>query len=157
MPKPSPELLELLRSQSGLSIDEEGRFLHRGEPITHERTLEQLWSSLERRPDGRYLVSIGRESGYVALADAPYAVRNATLTAGGAELLLSDGSREALRPETVWVDSAGVLHCQVKGAHAARFTRAGQVALAGALIEDPGAASGFALSLAGRRFPIARR
>jgi uncharacterized protein len=146
--------LELLRSESGLSIDLEGRFLHRGEPITHARTLEVLHRSLERAPNGRYLVRIGREIGYVAVQDAPYAVRGVSLRDASATLHLSDGSLEALRPETLSVDGAGVLHCQVKGSHRARFTRSAQVSLGLSMEEDPMAPAGFSLLLGGVRHPL---
>ena len=62
-------------SVPGLAIDEEGRFLHRGAPITHARTLEVLWRSLHPTPDGRWEVAIGRERGYVAVSGAPFAIR----------------------------------------------------------------------------------
>ncbi len=149
------EALELLRSSSGLSIDAEGRFLHRGEPITHARTLEVLWRSLTRAPDGRYLVSIGRESAYVALEAAPYAVRGVLLGAGGPPvLLLSDGSREPLDPATLALGADGVLRCEVKGAHAARFTRAAQVTLGFALEERPPGSGRYELEVAGVRHPV---
>ncbi len=156
MPISEAEALELLRSRSGLSIDAEGRFLHRGEPITHARTLEVLWSSLERAADGRYLVHVGRESAYVDLEDAPYAVRGISAVAGGSApvLHLSDGSREALDPATLAVDAAGVLRCRVKGGHRARFTRAGQIALGLALDEDPPGSGRYALTIGGRRWPV---
>src|SRR5512138_2336064 len=109
------EALELLRERSGLSIDLEGRLCHRGEPITHERTLEVLWGSLERRPDGRYLVRVGRESGYVHLEDAPYGVRGVTFEAQRAFLHLTDRSVEPLDATTLRLDGDGVLHCSVKG------------------------------------------
>lgn len=147
-----PETLERLRRESGLAIDEEGRFLHRGEPITHRRTLEVLWGSLERAPDGRYLVRVGRESAWVRLADAPYAVRG--LAGEPPRLLLSDGSEEPLRPETLRLGRDGVLRCLVKGDHRARFGRGAQVALGLAMEEDPGSPSGFALRLSGRRVPV---
>ena len=94
------DALELLRSRSGLSIDDEGRFLHLGEPITHARTLEVLWRSLARAPDGRWLVRVGRESAYVAVEETPYTVRGVANDASGAApmLLLSDGTREVLDP-----------------------------------------------------------
>lgn len=150
--------LELLRRRSGLSIDLEGRLCHRGEPIAHERTLEVLWASLARQPDGRYLVRVGRESGYVDVADAPYGVRGVTFERGSAELHLSDRSVEPLDPTTLWVDAEGVLHCLVKeGRERARFTRSAQVGLGLALEEDPLAPSGFTLALGGRRFPVGRR
>jgi len=153
---PDDEVLERLRAASGLSIDREGRFLHRGEPITHARTLEVLWRSLTRAPDGRYLVRIGRESGYVALEDAPYAVRGLRDDGGVVELQLSDGTRDRLDPATLTVDAHGVLHCVVKGGHRACFTRAGQIALGLALEEDPPGSERYALTLGGSRWPIRR-
>ena len=151
------QALELLRSRSGLSIDSEGRFLHRGEPITHARTLEVLWRSLKRAGDGRYLVSIGRESAYVDVADAPYAVLGVLDAAPGEPppLLLSDGSREPLDPATLSVGGDGVLRCSVKdGAHAARFSRAAQVALGLALHEDPPGSGRFHLRVGGSVWPV---
>jgi uncharacterized protein len=154
---PDDDVLERLRSASGLSIDREGRFLHRGEPITQARTLEVLWSSLSRVPDGRYLVRIGRESGYVAIEDAPYAVRGVADEGGGAPiLLLSDGTREPLDPATLSVDREGVLRCVVKGAHAARFTRPAHLALGFSLEEDPPGSARYALTVGGRRWPVGR-
>ncbi len=149
------DALELLRTQSGLSIDDEGRFLHRGEPITHARTLEVLWRSLERTGDGRYLVRIGRESAYVAIAAAPYAVRGVLDgPAGTPWLFLSDGSREPLDPATLTVGADGVLRCVVKGGHAARFTRPAQIALGLVLEESPPGSGRFVLVVAGVPHPI---
>jgi uncharacterized protein len=154
---PDDDVLERLRSESGLSIDREGRFLHRGEPITHARTLAVLWSSLSRVPDGRYLVRIGRESGYVAIEDAPYAVRGVADGRGGAPiLLLSDGTTEPLDPATLAVDGEGVLRCVVKGAHGARFTRPAHLALGFALEEDPPGSAQYVLTVGGRRWPVGR-
>jgi len=144
--------LERLREESGLCIDEEGRFLHRGEPITHRRTLEVLWGSLERAPDGRYLVRVGRESAWVGIADAPYAVRGAT--GDPPRLTLSDGTEEPLRPETLRLGRDGVLRCLVKGDHRARFGRGAQVALGLAMEEDRTSPSGFALRLSGGLVPV---
>ncbi|BDG10440.1 hypothetical protein [Anaeromyxobacter paludicola] len=156
MTAPDPALLELLRERSGLSIDLEGRFLHRGEPITHARTLAVLWGSLERAPDGRYLVHVGRESGYVRLADAPYVVRAVSEAPGGPVLHLTDGTSEPLAPATLTVDGEGVLHARVKGGHRARFSRAAQVTLGLALEEDPSAPAGFALRQGGTRHPLGK-
>src|SRR5215208_1297583 len=148
MPELDPRVLEALREQSGLSIDDEGRFRHRGELVTHSRTLEVLWASLSRTDDGRYLVRIGREQGYVQVGDAPFAVRGVTFEPSGPLAHLTDGSVEPLAPATLRVGADGVLRCLVKdGAHRARFTRAAQAALGLALIEDPGSPSGYALDL----------
>jgi hypothetical protein len=149
------DALELLRSRSGLSIDAEGRFLHRGEPITHARTLEVLWRSLERAADGRYLVRIGRESAYVELEATPYVVLGVVEGRGGAPwLLLSGGAREPLDPATLAVGADGVLRCEVLGGHAARFSRAAQVTLGLALEESPPGSGRYALELRGVRHPL---
>lgn len=156
MTAPDPAVLELLRERSGLSIDVDGRFLHRGEPITHARTLEVLWGSLERNAKGRYQVRVGREVGYVAVADAPYGIRGVTFDGDAApDLHLSDGSVERLDPTTLALDAEGVLHCRVKrGEHRARFSRAAQVTLGLALSEDPLAPGHYRLELGGASFPI---
>ncbi len=155
MSAPDPAALELLRAKSGLSIDAEGRLCHAGEPITHRRTLEVLWRSLSREPDGRYAVRVGRELGYVAVEDAPYAVRG--LTAAGDELLLhlSDGSAEPLDPATLTVGGEGVLRCRVKqGQHRARFLRGAQVSLGLLLDEEAGGEGQFTLRLGGRSYTL---
>ncbi|MBI5067861.1 MAG: hypothetical protein HZB56_06450 [Deltaproteobacteria bacterium] len=144
--------LEALRAQSGLSIDDEGRFRHRGEPITHARTLEVLWGSLRRRPDGRYQVQIGREVGLVEVPHAPYGVRGVTPEAGGLLLHLTDGGTEPLDPATLRLGKDGVLHCGARGEHRARFQRAAQAAL-GALLEEPEPGR-FQLRLGGRAWPV---
>jgi uncharacterized protein len=152
------DALELLRSSSGLSIDEEGRFLHRGEPIAHVRTLEVLWGSLERAPDGRWLVRVGRESGYVEVAETPYVVRGIVDdSAGGAPiLLLSDGSREALDPATLRIGADGVLRCTLRRGVDARFGRAAHVALGMALDEDPPGSGAFVLTIGSASWRVGR-
>lgn len=148
--------LELLRSSSGLSIDEEGRFLHRGEPIAHARTLEVLWRSLEPAGGGRWLVRVGRESAYVEVAETPWIVRGVEVACGMAapSLLLSDGSREPLDPATLRVGGDGVLRCTVSRGRAARLARAAQIALGMALEEDPPGSQSFVLAVGGRRWRV---
>jgi hypothetical protein len=147
--------LEILRSQSGLAIDREGRFLHRGEPITHERTLAVLWSSLGRSGDGRWRVSVGRESAYVEVADLPWTVLGVLLGDGAAPVLvLPAGLREPLDPTTLTIGADGVLRCRVRGDHPARFSRAAQVALGLALEEDPAGSGQYHLTVGKDRFAI---
>lgn len=153
---PDDAALELLRSRSGLSIDEEGRFLHQGEPITHARTLDVLWRSLARAPDGRWLVRVGRESAYVEVKETPYTVRGIVEAAPGDApgLLLSDGTEEPLAPATLTLGADGVLRCRVKGGERARFTRAGQVALGFLVEEHPPGTGAYAITIGGTRWPI---
>jgi hypothetical protein len=156
VPPADPDLLERLRGESGLAVDAEGRFLHRGEPITHARTLALLWGSLAPAPGGRWLVRIGRESAYVEVDETPWAVRGVRLEGvpPSAVTLLLPGGREApLLPETLRLGADGQLRCAFPGGQA-RFTRAGQLALGSQLDEDPPGSGRFALDLGGRRYPV---
>ena len=155
MPDPDGEALEILRARSGLAVDAEGRFLHRGEPIRHGRTLEVLWRSLARDPDGRWRVSIGRESALVDVAETPWVVRGVVL--GGPEplLLLPGGRREPLDPATLSLGADGVVRCRLAGGERARFSRAAQVALGPVLDEDEPGTGRYHLVLGGRRWPVA--
>jgi hypothetical protein len=152
---PGGTALELLRETSGLAVDGEGRFLHRGEPITHARTLEVLWRSLARGQDGRWRVSIGREQACVDVGETPWVVRGVVLEgAGRPELRLAGGFLEPLDPATLAVGRDGVLRCLVRGGARARFARSAQVALGQALEEDPDGTGTYLLDVAGVRWPV---
>jgi hypothetical protein len=114
-----------------------------------------LWGSLRRDPDGRYRVQVGRESAFVRVDDAPYAVRGVVEDQGGTPwLVLSDGTRERLDPSTLAVGGDGVLRCTVKGDHAARFGRSAQVALGLLLEEWPEGSGRLAVTIGGVRYPV---
>jgi hypothetical protein len=151
------DVLELLRARSGLSIDDEGRFLHRGEPILHARTLEVLWRSLERVPDGRWRVRIGRESGYVEVRETPWIVRTVGGLAPGEHpwVALAGGFREPLDPATLRIGADGVLRCSVRVGEPARFSRAAHLALGSALEESPDGSGAYVLDLGGIRWRVA--
>jgi hypothetical protein len=150
--------LELLRASSGLSVDGEGRFLHRGEPITHARTLEVLWRSLAPTPDGRWQVRVGRETAYVEVDETPWAVRGVRAEGTPAvalTLLLAGGAEVPLDPATLHLGAGGVLRCHLPDGALARFTRAGQVALGALLEEDLAGRGALTLLLAGVRHRVA--
>ncbi|MBK9519033.1 MAG: hypothetical protein IPO09_17135 [Anaeromyxobacter sp.] len=158
MPALPPSPLDLLRESSGLSVDAEGVFLHRGEPITHARTLEVLWGSLAQAPDGRWQVRVGRETAFVAVDETPWLVRGVRLAGqppAEVALLLAGGAEAALDPSTLRLGPDGVLRCRLPDGRPARFTRAGQLALGAALDEDPAGSGRFTLLLAGRAWPVA--
>jgi nicotinamide-nucleotide amidase len=149
--------LDRLRSASGLAVDGEGRFLHRGEPITHARTLEALWRSLSRTPAGRWQVRIGRETAFVEVDESPWAVRGLRSdgpTPTALTLLLAGGAEVPLDPAALWIGPDGVLRSRLPDGAPVRFTRAGQVALGSLLEADPDHPGGYLLVLGGVRHPI---
>ncbi len=136
----------------GLSIDDEGRFLVHGEPVTHERTLEALWRGLSPGPDGAWQVRIGRESAPVSVPGTPFVV--VSIPEDGATLVLAGGAREPLLPETLRVGRDGLLRATLASGHAARFSRSAQIALGMRLVEDRSAPGGFRLPLGGKEWPL---
>jgi hypothetical protein len=138
----------------GLSIDDEGRFLVHGEPVTHERTLEVLWRGLAPAAGGGWCVRVGRESAPVAVDGTPFVVLGIDEERGAIGLRLAGGSREPLLPETLRVSRDGGLRATLASGHPARFCRAAQIALGMRLAEDPAAPGGFQLSLSARSWPL---
>jgi hypothetical protein len=139
----------------GLAIDDEGRFLVNGEPVTHERTLETLWRGLAPAAGGGWQVRIGRESAPVSVPGTPFVVIAVSEEGDGpATLTLAGGALEPLQPATLRVGQDGVLRATLSSGHAARFSRSAQIALGMRLAEDPSAPGGFHLSLSGRDWPL---
>ena len=138
----------------GLSIDDEGRFLVHGEPVTHARTLEVLWRGLAPADGGGWIVRVGRESAPVAVDGTPFVVLWIAESPGAIELQLAGGNREPLVPETLRVGRDGLLRATLASGHPARFCRAAQIALGMRLSEDETAPGGFRLSLSARNWPV---
>ena len=142
--------VEKLREQSGLRLDKEGRFWHRGGLIEHARTLAVLHRGVHRAPDGRWAARIGREWGYLEVEDAALFVHRID-SRQGARAQLASGEWVPVESFASGADDA--LYVRVRGERA-RLTRAAQLALADQLREEaPGV---FALELSGRLWPIGR-
>ena len=159
---PTPELLEMLRRQSGLGLDRDGRWHIRGEPITHERTLETLHKGLDVRDDGQITVSVGDQWAYVDVEDTAFVVRNIrpipaqTATApDSVELILNGSRRENLDPTTLHITGDGALYCRVLGGRTrARFLRPAYHNLLPFLTEVEAPGGGYALQLTQGLYPI---
>lgn len=141
-----PALLDKLREQSGLRLDKEGRFWHRGDLIEHARTLAVLHQGIHRAPDGRWATRIGKEWGYLHVEDAALFVRRVE----GTRVQLASGEWVDFDPATLASGADDALYVRVRGERA-RLTRTAQLALVDALREEHGR---FALELDGRRWPI---
>ena len=70
-----PDLLRQLREQSGLRLDKEGRFWHRGGLVEHPRTFAVLHRGIHRAADGRWATRIGKDWAYLEVEDAALWVR----------------------------------------------------------------------------------
>jgi uncharacterized protein len=148
-----PRELEKLREASGLRLDAEGRFWHRGELVEHARTLAVLHAGLHRAPNGRWATRIGPEWGYVQVDDAARFVRRIELAGDRLRAQLATGAWVDVEPATLASGAGDALYVRLPDGERARLTRTAQLSLADHLREEGG---GFALDLGGRRVRIAR-
>jgi hypothetical protein len=141
-----PALLQRLREESGLRLDKEEKFWHRGTPITHARTVAVLHQGIHRADDGRWATRIGREWGYLDVEDTALFVRRID----GRRAQLASG--EWAEIESLASGSEDALYARIDGERA-RLTRAAQLSLVEQLREEGGE---FVLELAGQRYAIGR-
>ncbi|MBR56556.1 MAG: hypothetical protein CMH54_00700 [Myxococcales bacterium] len=156
----SPDVLELLRHQSGLSIDRDGCFQHKSGPITHERILATLYRGLEMNDDGQLIVRVADQWAYIPFEDSPYVVQNIRVMgsepAENLELLLVGGRREPLDAASLELKGTHDLYCQVESGRAwARFSRVAYHNLLPFIIEQKAAPSGYGIQLGSTITPIA--
>jgi uncharacterized protein len=148
-----PRELEKLREASGLRLDADGRFWHRGEPVEHARTVAVLHRGLHRAPNGKWATRIGSEWGYVDVDDAARFVRRIQPDGARVRAQLTNGTWVEVDPETIASGAGDALYLRLPDGERARLTRAAQLSLADHLREDGG---GFALDLGGRLVRIGR-
>jgi hypothetical protein len=116
-------LLSQAGSPSELRIDSEGRWFHGGVEIVRKDIVQLFASNLRRAKAGGYLLVIGRDEAPVIVEDAPFVVLRVERKDERFQLLLSDGSTELLRPETVTFRDNHIPYCLVRGACEAKFSR----------------------------------
>ena len=125
--------------ESGIVLDEHGRFSNAGIPIDHDAMAVAFASWIRRHPDdGRYILTNGYDWTYFKVEDVPYFVRGLGGAPGAPTLMLSDQTEEPFDPLQLGVGARDALYCWVKGgAYEARFTQAAQVALGPYVAEGP--------------------
>lgn len=148
-----PALLRKLREESGLRLDREGRFWHRGDLLEHARTVAALHRGMHRADDGRWAVRIGPEWGYVDVEDAARFIRRLEMRGETLRAQLADGEWVEIDPATLASGADDALYARTPEGDRARLTRAAQLSLADHLREEKG---GFSLEISGRRYPIGR-
>jgi tRNA threonylcarbamoyl adenosine modification protein YeaZ len=148
-------LIERLR-QSGLRLDQDGRWWHEGQQVTHPKLALAFHRWLDQLDDGRYVIRLDQQRyAYVEVDDVPYTVRSCELRDGQVMLQLSDGSSEPLAPHTLQSSNDHAFYCRVKNERfEARFIRSAYYTLAEHVVETD---DGFALKLGAAHYTIASR
>jgi hypothetical protein len=146
-------LLEL-RENSGIRLDREGHFWHRGVLIEHAGVAAAFHRWLGRDERGRYVLRTDRDWCVVEVEDAPIVVRSVDLEpdGGAVTLHLSDGTLEPLRPGGLEQSAENVLYCQLERGWPARFSRTAYYQLAERLETDASGAP--ALRVSGALHPV---
>jgi hypothetical protein len=154
-PEPPPPALRPF----GLVLHRDGSWSHEGQPFTHARLRAVFDRSVRFLPDpGVYVVQIGRFRGQIQVEEAAFFVRSVDLGTG--RIALSDGSAEILEVASLRASELdGGWLCTVKRdlvpeGLPARFTRAAQAELLGAVEEGP---QGPGLRFGRRRVPLPER
>jgi hypothetical protein len=146
------ETLQRLREQSGLRLDKEGRFWHRGALVEHARTFAVLHQGIHRAPDGRWATRIGKDWAYVEVEDTALWVRRIEPSGTSLRAELLSGEWVEIDPATLASGANDVLYVRI-GGERARLTRDAQLSLSDHLQQDK---DGFFLQLGDKRFPIGR-
>src|SRR5579871_4980242 len=107
-----------------ISFRRDGNWYSDDERIDNPRIAMLFSRSLRQDPDGRWFLQVAEERAPVTIEDTPYVVRAIEEEPDGVAIVLNDGAREPLDPETLEVGVENVLYCRVKeGRFRARFLR----------------------------------
>lgn len=143
-------------------IDKNGNWFCEGNPVTDRELLRILSSSIFEK-EGRFYIRCEGEIHPVRVEDAPLWVkyvhikRNPDGEIESIEMELTDGRRELLRPETLWIEGEAGLYCLASRKNLkARFGKVAYYELANDLIwqEDLKA---YTISVGGQVFTIPSR
>ena len=145
-----PATLRQLREQSGLRLDKEGRFWHRGGLVEHARTLAALHQGIHRAADGRWATRIGKDWAYLDVEDAALWLRRIEPSGASLRGQLASGEWVEIDPARLAAGADDALYARVAGERA-RLTRDAQLSLGEHLSED---GEHFVLQLGSRRFRI---
>ena len=140
----------------GLVLHHDGRWSHEGQPILNRKLREKFDRSVVYlQEEAKYVVQVGHFRGQIEIEEAGFFVRSVDTEAG--EVILSDGSRDELRIETLRPSAIdGALLCQVKpslasGGLPARFSHSSQADLLGGALAE---GSAVFVVLGGQRQPL---
>ncbi|MFO0667800.1 MAG: hypothetical protein U0174_27855 [Polyangiaceae bacterium] len=156
--------------ESTIRLDGEGVFHHNDEAFAHAKLRDAMHTWITRHPDdNRFILDNGYDWTYFTVEDVPYFVRHLAEFEDSILLVLSDGSREALDPDVMFIGPGDAIYVQVKrpntpnaaddgrGPYWAKFTRHAQTALAPLLTPATDGVVDAAIRVGNRIVPIGKR
>ena len=145
--------LEVLRRQSGLSIDIDGHWWHDGTPFEHEGIIAALNQGIELHPDSAEpIVRIGEQWCYIEVAGTtPFLGNRLQVTEAGQVSLKLNTSENIETKDASWHLQFGALHCHLADGRLIRLSRHAQAKLADYLEEST---DGYYIVTAAGRWPV---
>ena len=143
-----------------LRLTADGRWLHGGREVTHERTRRAMDRGIEPWPAGGgcdWVVRVGGQAHPMVPDDTPWLARSARIVEGTLVLHLNTGERVSLSEgdARVWVDpvdEGDVLRCALPDGREVRLLRSAQGDLMDAL--EAGEDGALVLVVGDRRVPL---
>jgi hypothetical protein len=137
-----------------ISFRRDGNWYSDDQRIDNQRIAELFSRSIRRNPDGSFYLQVADERASITVEDTAYVVKAIDGDCQqGFVITTNDNERERLDPLTLEVAPDNVLYSRVKGGkYRARFLRSAYYHLA--RFFEPDSQAGFALTVAGRRYPI---
>jgi hypothetical protein len=143
-------------------IDKNGDWFCEGNPVLDRELLKILSASLFER-EGRYYIRCEGEVHPVDVEDAPlwikyvYISKNAEGEIEAIDIELTDGRKETLRPETLWLEAESSLYCLATRKNLkARFGKIAYYEIANHISWDESAQC-YYITIKGQAFPISNK
>lgn len=141
-----------------LYIDGNGDWFNNGIKVVHERIFRLFNESLRMDSHGAYYLKINEQTCPVKVEDTPYVVRGVFMEndARGRDtmwLLLNDGRRVPLEPETLHGLTDKSVRCRVSGRFPAAFSPAAFTQF-GQYLERDSDTGGYCLELNGKKYSL---
>ncbi|WP_052558060.1 hypothetical protein [Enhygromyxa salina] len=156
-----PGMLERLRRGFPLRMDRQGNFSFEGDPITHPGIVRLFRNSLDATETGEVTLGLEGKWVYLKLADLPLRalrVDRASADDNAPQLLLDDGRRVPLNPQTLCEEPGAGLRCSVPARGSGRplgvrLSNTAAIDLSAWFVDDPNDDRP-QLEVNGRRWPI---
>lgn len=143
-----------------IKIDKEGIWYFRGAEMFRRDFVNLFYQHINKDSDGRYFIEYGEEISYLDVEDTAFVIKSVHISCSeksddeSVEMLLSDGTVETLKPETLYIGRDNVLYCLVKNkCFEARFLRPSYYQIA-EMIEHDTERDSYLISLNDKKYYI---
>jgi uncharacterized protein len=147
-------------SDHDIKIDKEGVWYFRGAEMFRRDFVNLFYQHIKKDNEGQYYIEYGEETSYLDVEDTAFVIKSVHKSCSqrdGEEcidMLLSDGTIETLKPDTLYIGHDNVLYCLVKNkCFEARFLRPSYYQIAELIEHDP-VQNGFLIFLNHKKYYI---